>query len=200
MTDPGVDPVWTTGQLRAAIGIVLGHTVHGHPDLPAFAARLGISVRTAQRWTTLAGGLDCPAGMPIARQGQVRAALGPDEGTLEDETREARYAREATDVIAMPRQRYVKPAWRQRNWLEPHRVFIADVDEQIRQVRVARVGTRDDNPDARLSRELPHKFLADLAALNVLRQVSAWRLRPPVNPPKTARTRCWLASAPDPLL
>lgn len=200
MTDTVTDP-WTTGRLRAVIGIVDGRTPHGGgPDLRAFAARIGISVRTAQRWTALTAGPDHPAPVPAARKDQVLAALGPDEATLEDEAREARYAREAADVIAMPRQRYVKPTWRQRHWLEPHRVFVVDVDEHLRQVRVARVGSRADDTNARISRELPHKFLADLAALNVLRQVGPWRLRPPAVPPKSARTRCWLTGAPDPLL
>lgn len=191
---------WTTGRLRTVIGIVDGHTARGGLDLRAFAQRLGISVRTAQRWTNLTHGVDSPAPIPAARRGQVLEALGPDEATLEDEAREAKYAREATDVIALPRQRYVKPAWRQRHWLQPHRVFVVDLDDQLRQVRVARIGSRDDNPDAQISREMPHKFLADLAALNILRQVSTWRVRQPAHPPKSARTRCWLTDAPDPIL
>lgn len=200
MTDTAEGPDWTTGRLRTVIGIVDGRATHGGPDLRAFAGRIGISVRTAQRWTTLADGPDQPDAIPATRRAQVLAELGPYVTTLEDEARESRYAKEATAVIAMPRQRYVKSTWQQRKWLEPHRVFVLDVDEQIRQVRVARIGSRDDDPTAQVSREMPHKFLADLAALNILRQVGAWRLRQPAIPPKRGRTRCWIADAPDPLV
>jgi transcriptional regulator with XRE-family HTH domain len=182
--------------------LVFGHTARGRLDTRAAAEDLGVSRRTVQRW--LHGAADEPPAIPAARLAQIIELSRPDPEVLEQERRDAQYAREAIRSVALPRGRGILPAWRERQWIEPHLVAVVEVPRTglgLRQVAVTRVAGRALQDLHRRGQVLDFttvetRFHATALAHELLRMLDPWRVQPPASLVKQAPTRTWVADAP----
>jgi DNA-binding transcriptional regulator YdaS (Cro superfamily) len=191
---------WTHHRLRVVLGVAFGVNARGRPDTAAAAVALGVSRRTVQRW--LHGADRTLARLPAGRLTQVQRATRPDEESLRQEETAARYARGAIERIAAPEDAGVLPAWRQRQWLEPHVVAVLELPGLgLRQVAISRASDRT-LPDLRKrGRIRTHttvatRFHATALAYALLQQVDPWRVQSPAGVVKQGRTQTWLAAAP----
>lgn len=196
----GGETAWSRGRLRFVLALLSGTTPRGGPDTRAAAELFGVSQRSVQRW--LRGADAAPAAIPAGRLQQVTRLALPDPEVLEQEQHAARYAREALARVALPKDRGVLPAWRERRWLEPHLVAVLELPRLgLRQIAVSRGGDRALRELRRRGEIVDFtvvatRFHANLLVHEVLDRLSPWRLQAPAALVKQGSTQTWTADAP----
>lgn len=173
-------PVWTPARLEVLLRAVCVRrdvAVRSKKDL---AAGLGVHPSTVRRWLRRKGGWrGAPAAIPAGRLEELLREVAP---TVEDLEREHYQERNAQAALARLRARRVPlEAWREQDWLSPHRVWVEEQVSGLSLVRLTRIGTRRDHPEPGSeevrSLDTRNRFEAQLVKLAVLREVSPWRVR-----------------------
>lgn len=172
--------VWTPERLEVLLRAVCMHRGGLPRSRKALAEGLGVHPSTLRRWLRRKGGWrGAPAAIPPARLDTLLREMAP---TTQDVEREELQGANALAALARLKARRVPlDAWREQDWLSPHRVWVEEGVNGLSLVRFTRVGTRRDHPEpgAQNVRSLvtANRFEAQLVKLAVLREISPWRVR-----------------------
>src|SRR5699024_7320672 len=144
------------------------------------AAALKVHPSTVRRWLSRRGGWKgAPAAIPERRLEELLREISPTSEDVERERFQEDNARKALERLRA--RRVPLAAWREQDWLSPHRVWVEDQVNGTSVVRLTRVGTRRDHPEAGSqnvrSVVVANRFEAQLVKAAVLREVSPWRVR-----------------------
>lgn len=172
--------VWTPERLEVLLKAVCMHRGGLPRTRKALAEGLGVHPSTLRRWLHRKGSWrGAPAAIPPARLEDLLRELAP---TAQDVEREELQRANALAALARLKARRVPfDAWREQDWLSPHRVWVEESISGLSLVRFTRVGTRRDHPEpgAQNVRSLvtANRFEAQLVKIAVLREISPWRVR-----------------------
>ena len=191
----GARPVWTPEKLEVLLRLVCLHRGVIARTKKDIAAGLGVHPSTVRRWMSRRGKWrSAPAAIPVARLEGFLRELGPSAEDLEREAFQAQNARRA--LARLKARRTPLEAWRDQGWLTEHRVWVEDQPNGLSIVRLTRVGTRRDHPQAGSesvrSLRVPNRFEAQLLKAAVLRGVAPWRVR---LAGVSGGTECWISGA-----
>lgn len=201
-------PVWTPRRLRwllpvAAAARAGDDGVRSGRTQRSVAEALGVSVRTVQRWCQGTSGKASRARIPQKRLEWLLELAQPDNRLLDQEERERQFARGALERVRVKRL-VPLPAWRQQEWMKPHRVLVWESSRGFQQVILFRHDAR------RASRSIPgeivdyfdcsDQFEAQLIKLRLLGDLDMWRMQVPPSWVRSGRSACWMADAPLPAL
>lgn len=174
-----VGPRWTRKRLVDTLTACYGRSLRGGVRVAAVAADFDVSTRTVQRW--IHGTNRQNAHIPARRLARLKYG---DEQAEVRRLQQADYARDAIAQIALPKQRGILPAWRDRGWLEPHVVAVIAVRARPwKQVAVTN-GTARSLQDLRRRGDILEittvatRFHAVVLASEVMAVVRAWRIHP----------------------
>ncbi|HEY5856334.1 MAG TPA: hypothetical protein VIW24_20420 [Aldersonia sp.] len=172
-------PRWTRKRLVDTLAACYGRTPRGAVRVDAVAEDFEVTPRTVQRW--MHGQNRQNAHIPERRLAQLMF------GDAQSEVRrlqQAAYAREAIAQIALPKQRGILPAWRDRGWLDPHVVAVIAVHARPWRQVVVSNGTARSLEELRRRGDildittLPTRFHAVVLANEVMALVQPWRIHP----------------------
>lgn len=172
--------VWTPERLEVLLRAVCMRRGGLPRNRKALAEGLGVHPSTLRRWLRRKGGWrGAPAAIPPARLEVLLREMAP---TAQDVEREGLQGVNALAALARLKARRVPlDAWREQDWLSPHRVWVEEGVNGLSLVRFTRVGTRRDHPEpgAQNVRSLvvANRFEAQLVKLAVLREISPWRVK-----------------------
>lgn len=195
-------PLWTRARLERVMLLRFGVNRRGHVDTAAAADAMEVSQRTVQRWLHARHGRSV-AHIPPARLGQLIALLLPSEETLGREAQQARYAAKAIEQLKLPRNRGVKPAWKEQLWTDSHLVVVLEIPgTRIRQLTVGRLSLAKKEEMARRGTIIdqavvPSRFHATVLVHRVLTDLEPWRFQAGAGEVVQGFTQAWLSDAPD---
>lgn len=176
----GSRPVWTPVRVEILLRLVSqrrGTPARTKKDL---AAALQVHPSTVRRWLTRSGSWKgSPAAIPARRLEELLREISPTPADREREQFQEDNARKALERLRA--RRAPLTAWREQDWMSPHRVWVEDQVNGTSVVRLTRVGTRRDHAEAGSqnvrSVVVSNRFEAQLVKATVLREVSPWRVR-----------------------
>lgn len=202
---PATGPTWTRTRLRRVMALRFGFAADGQGvDTRAAASAMGVSRRTVQRWLHADHGRS-KARIPARRLDQLIELLMPGAETVGREAQQARYAVEAIARIGLARGMGIKPAWRERRWLEEHLVVVIEIKVRTLRIRQIAVGRADTTHKlAELQRRgrildqalVPTKFHATVLTHQVLTALGPWRFQAGQTQVAAGFTQVWLGDAP----
>ncbi len=200
MTAPDA-PRWTPARLRMVLTAIYGKARTGDgPDVQAIADDFGTSTSTVYRWLRQPDDGRLVA-IPDRRLATLMTRQLPTRETLAQEQVDRDNYAEAIVTLSTPRlRRDANPAWRERQWDQPHVVILKHHDDRrLFQLRSTRIGSSTAGRARRggtivAEHQAPTYFHAAILIHTILTDLQAWR----VNGPRSmeARTYCWFDDAP----
>lgn len=195
-----LNEVWSDRRLGIALmNRLSAFGRRGHVDTRLIAEHFQVSPGTVRRWIR--------EGVPRSRVEALRELVLPPATVLRQEDIDLAYAREALWDIG-GRGAPVSDLWVENGWLKPHSLAVVSFGD--RQLCTARLGRTDgERTNARMRADggevielvtFRNRFAAQIAKIELLQQVSEWRVSLPHAAVSRGHTEAWLASAPRPTL